>query len=179
MLIITKFLQHMFHRFILHLQCSQVSEGLPLWSKTHFSDRLLLSVNSLQSLGSYCGTLSLCRRCAMSIQYIKSSSDKKKVLWMPVAIEGDASEHCQRDFFSFSLHANSLAEDFHTLRSRTRSFSSFRGKECRAISSRIVRLYSLITGGISITNVWKFSKDVLGLHYCELQDDMLIEDEDI
>lgn len=176
MLIITKFLQHMFHRFILHLQCSQVNEGLPLWSKTHFSDRLLLSVNSLQSLGSYCGTLSLCRRCAMSIQYIKSSSEKKKVLWMPVAIEGDASEHCQRDFFPSVCMPTVWQRALTRWDRELDHLAHFEKKDVEQYRQESFRLYSLITWGISIINVWNFSKDVLGFHHC---DDMLIEDEDI
>ena len=66
---------------------------LPLWSRTHFSNRLLLSINSLQSLGSYCGTPSLCRSWAISVQYTKSFSSKKKIeeLLMSVVVKGDAS----------------------------------------------------------------------------------------
>ena len=83
MLIITNFLQHILHYFILLLQCSRVSDAteanwLPLCSRTYFSGHLLLSMNNLQSLGSYCGTPSLSRSCAISAQYTKAFTVEKK-----------------------------------------------------------------------------------------------------
>ena len=50
--------------------------------------------------------------------------EKTEVLLMSVAIEGDAST-VREEVFSFYLDANSSAEDFDKLRSRTKSCSSF------------------------------------------------------
>lgn len=73
--------------------------GLP-WCRTFYRDRLLLSMNSHQSSGWYCGTTNLYRSCAISVQYTKSSSEKKReVILMSVAVDGDAST--VREEFSF------------------------------------------------------------------------------
>ena len=98
---------------------------LSLCSRTHFSDRLLLSMNSLQSLGSYYGTPSLSRSCPISAQYTKSFTIEKKRRYSWCLLS-------ERRFFSF----NSSAESFDKLRSRTRSFNSFWENGCGALSSR-------------------------------------------
>ena len=137
---------------------------LPLCSRTHFCDRLLLSMNSLQSLGSYCGTPSLSRSCAISSQYAKSITVEKKGGTLDAYCGRSWCEHCQRVFFSFNLDANSSAESVDNQRSRTRSFNSLWENGCGASSSRTNFLFifmSFNTGGIFITNVRKFSEDRL------------------
>ena len=112
------------------------AKWLPLCSRTHFSDHLLLSINNLQSSGLHCGTPSLCRSCAIFVQYTRSFSVEKKtvVLLTSVAVEGDTNT-VRKDVFSFSLEANSSADDFDKVRSRTRSFSFFWEKGCGASST--------------------------------------------
>ena len=109
---------------------------LPLCSRIRFSDRLLLSMNSLQTLGSYCGTPSLSRSCAISAQYTKyfTVEKKKEVLLMSLVEETDASTIREDFFFSFNLDANSSAGSFDKLRSRTRSFNSFWENGCGAFA---------------------------------------------
>ena len=71
---------------------------LPLCNRTHFSD--LLSMNSLQSFGSYCGTPSLSRSCTISAQYtVLHCREKMEALLMPVAEEADASTVREKVFF--------------------------------------------------------------------------------
>ena len=93
---------------------------------------MLLSMNSLQSLGSYCSTSSLSRSSAISVQNIKSFTVKKKmeVLLMPVVEEADASTVREEFFFSFNQDTNSSAEPVDKLRSWTRSFNSFGENGC-------------------------------------------------
>ena len=107
---------------------------LPLCSRTHFSDCLLLSMNGLQSLGSYSCTPSLSRSCA---QYTKSFTVGKNGDTLDACFGRSWCEHCQRGgFFSFNLDANSSAESFDKLSSQTRSFNYFWENGCGALSSR-------------------------------------------
>ena len=79
------------------------------------------------SLGSYGGTLSLSRSCTIDTHYPKSFSserEKMEVLLMPVAEEADECT-VRYEVFSFNMDANSSAESFDKLRSRTRLFHSF------------------------------------------------------
>ena len=110
---------------------------LPLCSRTYFSDRLLLTMNSRQSLGLYCGTPSLSRSCAISAQYTKFYTVEKTWRYSSCLLRkklvGTLSD---RRLFSFNMDANSSAESVDKLRSRTRSFNSFWENGCGASSSR-------------------------------------------
>ena len=90
---------------------------LPLCSKTYFSDRLLLSMNSLQFLGSYCGTPSLSRSCAISA---KSFTVEKKrryswcLLWKKLM-----RALSERRFFFPSIWMSTFQQSLLTMSYRT------------------------------------------------------------
>ena len=135
---------------------------LPLCSRTHFCDRLLLSMNSLQSLASYCGTQSLSRSCAISAQYTKSFIVEKKteVLLMPVEEEADASTVKEEVFF-----LQSGCQQFGRVHWQAELANSIiqllLGKWMWSIifKNHFFVFMSFNTGGIFVTNVRKFSED--------------------
>ena len=118
-------------------------------------------MNSLQSLGLYCGTPSLTRNSAMSAQYTKSFTIEKKRRYSWCLLQKKLMRALTERVFSFNLDANSSAESVDKLRSRTRSFNSFWENRCGASSSRTTSSSSssFNTGGIFVTKVRKFSED--------------------
>ena len=132
---------------------------LPLCSRTDFNDRLLLSMSSLQSLGSYCGTPS----CTISAQYTKSFTVEKKRRYSWCLLRKKLIRVLsERGFFCFNLDANISTEFVDKLRSWTRLFNSFLGKWMRSIIFKNQFFFVFMcfnTGGIFVTNVRKFSED--------------------
>ena len=80
----------------------------------------------------------------------------------PVAEEADACT-VRGEILSFNMNAKSLAESFDKLRSWNISFHSFKENGCGASSLKknffLFSFMSINTGGISVTNVRKFSED--------------------
>ena len=136
---------------------------LPLLIRTHFSNRLLLSMNSRQSLGSYCGNPRLSRSCAISAQYTKFFTVEKKleVLLMPVAEEADAST-VREEFFFLQSGCQLFCRDRWQTEVVNKIIRLLLGKWmwCIIFKNHFFFVFmSFTTGGIFITNVRKLSED--------------------
>ena len=107
---------------------------LPMCSRTQFSDRLLLSMNSLQSLGSHSKFEQKLRNIC-TVHHVFHWREKTEAILMPVAEEADASTVIE-EIFSFNMDTNRSAESFDLLRLRNRSFISFWENGWGASSSR-------------------------------------------
>ena len=97
---------------------------------------------------------------------------------MPVAEEADACT-VKEELFSFNLDANSSAESFDQLRSRTRSFNSYWENGCGALSSRTNSSSSSCPSTLEASSsLISGSCPEIGTGISSLQDDVLIEDQD-
>ena len=134
MLIITYFLQHILHRFILLLQCNQMSNGyrgklvaVVLQNTFQWS---LAAVNEQSPIFGFVlwhSKLEQKLHNICTVHQVLHCREKTE--------EADAST-VREEVFSFNLDANSSAESFDKLRSQTRSFNSFYENGCWASSSR-------------------------------------------
>ena len=118
-------------------------------------------MNSLQSLGLYCGTPSLSRSCAISAQYTKSFTLEKKWRYSWCLLRKKLMQALSERFFFFNLDANSSAEFFWQAEVVKKIIQLLLGKWIwsNMFKNHFFIFMSFNTGGIFVTNVRKFSED--------------------